>query len=191
MRREKTCACCAAIEAFALEQFARPPVTDNTAEEDLWADALNATVCEACADHEKGKCSNRVPLTAGLLKNRQHSREIDGRKARAAAKRGSGTANHPLVPGDGNPGEVGESTITGAAPNPLEVILQREDHARVKQLLSSLSPLDEQTLTLNAYGFSAPEIAARQGRTPGSVRTTMCRARRRLAAQAASEREPW
>lgn len=190
MRDQEPCACRTTTLAFCQEQFKRAPKTAVTAEDDLRADALNDTYCEVAVEFCAGRCARAEPLTMGKLNNRLRSRLTDGRRARGAAKRGSGDPNRPLVPGDGNRTEVGESTLSAMVPTPLDLVLAKDERRLTRELLSNLPALDEQAITLDACGLSSREIADIQHRTSGSVRTTLSRSRRRLNVQAKRWAEP-
>ncbi len=65
---------------------------------------------------------------------------------------------------------------------PDEAMEAHERRARVRQALAALNERDRDALLLGEAGLTYAEIAAATGLSPGSVGTTLSRARRKLAA---------
>lgn len=73
----------------------------------------------------------------------------------------------------------GEAVAEATAPD--EARIGDERRARVRAALGKLPARDRQALLLKEEGLAYPQIAARLGLSPGSIGTTLARARQRLA----------
>lgn len=71
-------------------------------------------------------------------------------------------------------------TMGATAPPPDEAVEQEERVSRVRDALGMLTHTDREALLLKAEGFGYEEIASALGLSPGSIGTTLARARRRL-----------
>jgi RNA polymerase sigma factor, sigma-70 family len=63
---------------------------------------------------------------------------------------------------------------------PEHVIVQGELAAAVGAVLAEMSAHERRALALAANGYAGVEIASELGRTPGAVRTLLCRARAKI-----------
>ncbi len=68
-----------------------------------------------------------------------------------------------------------------AGTDPLEIIIQNENRARVRQALRALSPRSAQLLILRHSGLSYQELAAALGVSPTSIGTLLARAEKEFA----------
>lgn len=77
--------------------------------------------------------------------------------------------------------ELLRAETAGMAAPPPDADLEREERvARVREALATLTHTDREALLLKAEGFGYEEIASALGLSPGSIGTTLARARRRL-----------
>jgi RNA polymerase sigma-70 factor (ECF subfamily) len=67
---------------------------------------------------------------------------------------------------------------------PEQVVCDNELAIAVGAVLAQMSGTERHALTLAANGYGGIEIAAELGRTPGAVRTLLCRARAKIRADA-------
>lgn len=73
-----------------------------------------------------------------------------------------------------------ESTASAETPDAAAELERKEDAARVRRALESLSEQDREVLLLWDAGLNYHEIAAQTGLAVGAIGTTLARARRRL-----------
>ena len=71
--------------------------------------------------------------------------------------------------------------VAPAGPSPESSLELEERRERARAALATLPPRDLQALVMQQEGRSYEEIASRLGLSPGSVGTTLSRARKRLA----------
>jgi len=71
-----------------------------------------------------------------------------------------------------------------AAPTPEQVVVERDEHARIREALGRLSETDREALSLSAWeGLSHAEIATVLGASLAAIDKRLARAKRRLAHQ--------
>lgn len=68
--------------------------------------------------------------------------------------------------------------------SPEQVVCDSELAIAVGAVLAQMSGTERRALALAANGYAGAEIAAELGRTPGAIRTLLCRARARIRSDA-------
>ena len=79
-------------------------------------------------------------------------------------------------------GRVERELEYGPVPDPEDLVIQTEEHSKIREAMAELSVRDRQVLWLREVeGLSHDEIAGRMMMATGAVRVAALRARRRLA----------